>query len=52
MDNETIKKSDIMKYGFYDSNGKYTIILNEQKIKELFEAEQVYFVEPACEFKN
>lgn len=42
--NDLIKEK-LLQYGFYDDNHKYTVILNENYLKQLFEADVVAFKE-------
>ena len=43
--NDTIKKDDILSYGYYDDDKKYVVVINRQKLKEIFGADRVIFEE-------
>lgn len=43
--NDTIKKDDILNYGYYDESNKYVVVINRQKLKEIFGADRVIFEE-------
>ena len=40
-----INKEDILDYGFYDETHKYIVKLNEDKLKEIFEADKIILEE-------
>lgn len=42
---DKITLDDIFDYSFYDDNKKYVVKLNESKLKELFEADEIIFEE-------
>ena len=36
-----IDKDEILQYGFYDEQQKYNIVLNVEKLKEIFSADNI-----------
>lgn len=42
---DIFRKSEIMKYGFYDDNHHYIVILNKEKLKEIFNADDILWEE-------
>lgn len=45
MNEQTIIRSDIIKYGYYDESQKYIVVLNKDKLKEIFNADIIKFEE-------
>lgn len=41
----TIKKDEILSYGYYDDNKDYVAVIDRQKLKEIFKADRVIFEE-------
>ena len=41
----TIKKDEILSYGYYDDDKNYVVVINRQKLKEIFGADRVIFEE-------
>lgn len=41
----TVNKYDILEYGYYDENHNYIAKLNTDKLKELFEADEIILEE-------
>lgn len=42
---EKISKRDLFKYSFYQDNGKLAVVLDEEYLKELFNADELLFKE-------
>ena len=42
---DMIRKDDILSYGYYDDSRKYVVVINRQKLKEIFGADRVIFEE-------
>ena len=40
-----IKKEDIIDYGYYEDPNHYVIVLNREKLKEIFKADKIIFEE-------
>lgn len=45
MENEKINKKDIFNYTFYDDNKKLCVVLNQEYLKQLFEADIILLEE-------
>lgn len=43
--NETVSKKDLFKYSFYQENGKLAVVLDEEYLKKLFNADELLFKE-------
>lgn len=43
--NNMIKKEDILSYGYYDEAKNYVVVIDRQKLKEIFDADRVIFEE-------
>ena len=39
-------KKDILRYSYYNEQHKLVVILNQAKLKELFDADEIYLEEP------
>lgn len=44
-DIDTINKNDIFNYSFYDDEHKLVTVLNEDKLKQIFNADRIIFNE-------
>ena len=42
---DEIKLEDILNYSFYDEEHKLTVVLNREKLKQLFNADRIIFEE-------
>lgn len=40
-----MNKKDIMKYGFYNESKQFIVVLNEDKLKEIFKADIILLKE-------
>lgn len=50
--NEKDFLSMIMNYSYYNNKGEFCVVLNTEKLKELYKAKNIYFVEPNEDVKE
>lgn len=52
MENKSIDSKEVISYNYYNSEHQYCVVLNVERLKEIFKADKIYLQEPREDFKN